>query len=380
MMNLNDFNTSQEIIPQKNPMRLNWIIAIDIGFSSVKGLSPNKRFCFPSYVKKIDRPLISANQEDIYYRDADGVFLVGTKAQDMVRSDDTNDTDLSFARNRYFTKDFIILARTAVAIGLMDNNERKNHPKVRPYIQTGLPTAYIKEDAVKIKSAFCQTGGYEIRLGTGNWIKFENDIKVSEVSVIPQPAGTLNSLMFNDNGEQNPESARILDKNFLIADVGFGTFDPYGVVNRNKVLEESINDLGMKKVLETAAQYILKDYQMDIRIPQMRKYMKDGYLKIVDIQHMSSKKVKLDSYIEKACEKVAKDAMSKMFELSNYLKDYDFLIVTGGTGAAWLDAFKSTLSEMDIEILPGNYGNELPIYYANARGYYMFAYRQSLRN
>ena len=37
----------------------------------------------------------------------------------------------------------------------------------------------------------------------------------------------------------------IMEKNIIIADIGFGTFDPYGVVNREKVLEESINNLGM---------------------------------------------------------------------------------------------------------------------------------------
>lgn len=51
-MNLQDFNTPQEIIACKNPIKSNWIVAVDIGFSSVKGMSPNKRFCFPSYVKK----------------------------------------------------------------------------------------------------------------------------------------------------------------------------------------------------------------------------------------------------------------------------------------------------------------------------------------
>ena len=56
-MNLQDFNTPQEIIACKNPIKSNWIVAVDIGFSSVKGMSPNKRFCFPSYVKKMAKNL-----------------------------------------------------------------------------------------------------------------------------------------------------------------------------------------------------------------------------------------------------------------------------------------------------------------------------------
>ena len=64
---------------------------------------------------------MSVDEDDIYYRDESGVYLIGTKAQDLVRTDDTNDTDSSFDRNRYYTKEFAIMARTAVAIGLMDN-------------------------------------------------------------------------------------------------------------------------------------------------------------------------------------------------------------------------------------------------------------------
>ena len=67
-MDLKAFNTPQEIIEGKYPVKNFWIIAVDIGFSSVKGLAPNKRFCFPSYVKKMNSSLMSIDEEDIYYR------------------------------------------------------------------------------------------------------------------------------------------------------------------------------------------------------------------------------------------------------------------------------------------------------------------------
>lgn len=377
MINLQDFNTVQEIVAHKYPVRTHWVIAIDIGFSSVKGLSPNKRFCFPSYVKKMDGKLMSVDKDDIYYRDKDGLYLIGTKAQDLVRTDDTNDTDSSFDRNRYFTKEFLILARTAVAIGLSENEVRKNHPALKPFIQTGLPAAYLKEDAPKIKSAFCQAGTYEVKIGNGNWERYENSFTPRDVSVMAQPAGTLSSLLFDDNGDERKEARALATGNILIADIGFGTFDPYGIVNREKVLEESINNLGMKRVLEVASEYIYKDYNMDIRIPQMRKYMKDGYFKVVDIQKMSSKKVALDAYIERACKEVAISAANKLYELAGYFRDYNVLVITGGTGAAWYNYIKEALSGLeDLRIIPGNDGNDIPIYYANARGYYMSAYRR----
>ena len=376
-MDLKAFNTPQEIIEGKYPVKNFWIIAFDIGFSSVMGLAPNKRFCFPSYFKKMNSSLMSIDEEDIYYRDKDGTYLIGTKAQDLVRADDTNDTDSSFDRNRYFTKEFVILARTAVAIGLMNNEERGNQGQLRPFVQTGLPAAYLKADAPKIKAAFSQPGTYEIKIGSGKWLQFENTLKSSDINVTSQPAGTLNSILFDDNGEPRKQARQIMEKNIIIADIGFGTFDPYGVVNREKVLEESINNLGMKRVLEVASEYIYKEFNMDIKIPQMRKCMKDGYFKIVDIQQMTSKKIPLDNYIERACKEVATQAATKLYEMAGYFQDYDILVVTGGTGAAWFDYFKEALAGMeDLKIIPGNDGNELPIYYANARGYYMSAYRR----
>lgn len=319
---------------------------------------------------------MSVDEDDIYYRDEDGMYLIGTKAQDLVRADDTNDTDSSFDRNRYFTKDFLILARTAVAIGLMDDEEKTGRSQLNPYIQTGLPAAYLKEDAGKIKDAFVKPGIYDIKIGNGKWMRFENNLKTNDIAVIAQPAGTLNSIMIDDNGEMRPEAKQIMSQNFIIADIGFGTFDPYGVVNRKKVLEESINNLGMKRVLETASSYIYNDYHMDIRIPQMRKYLKNGYFKVVDIQKMESKKVALDTYIEKACKEVATEAARKLYEMAEYFNDYDILVVTGGTGAAWIQYFREVLSGLeDLKIIPGNDGNDIPIHYANVRGYYMFAYR-----
>lgn len=320
---------------------------------------------------------MSVDNDDIYYRDNDGMYLIGTKAQDLVRADDTNDTNSSFDRNRYFTKEFVILARTAVAIGLMTNEERGNQAQLRPFVQTGLPAAYLKADAPKIKAAFSQPGSYDIKIGMGKWMHFENTLKSDDISVMSQPAGTLNSILFDDNGEPRKESRGIMERNIIIADIGFGTFDPYGVINREKVLEESINNLGMKKVLEVASNYIYKDYNMDIKIPQMRKFMKTGSFKVVDITNMTSKSVDIAPYIEKACHEVATEAARKLYEMAGYFQDYDILVVTGGTGAAWFDYFKSALAGMeDLKIIPGNDGNELPVYYANARGYYMSAYRR----
>lgn len=375
-MNLEDFTVAQEIIEGRNPVRINWNIAVDIGFSSVKGMSPNKRFCFPSYVKKIEESLTTEDDEDIYYKDDDGLYLVGEKAQDLIKEGDTNDTDSFFDRERYFSKDFLILARTAVAIGMMDNKERKRIPQVKTFIQTGLPAAYLKADARLLRSAFAQSCTYYIKIGRGPWEKFENTLKTN-ISVMSQPAGTLNSIMVDDFGQYHEDKKKLLSQNILIADIGFGTFDPYGLINREVALHESIDNLGMKKVLETASENIYRDYKVDLRISQMRKCVREGYFKVTDIRNKSCKKVPVAPYIEKACKKVAETAIDKLYEMARQFRDYDILVVTGGTGAAWFPYIKDAFSGIDtLEVIPGNDGCSVPIHYANVRGYYMSAYLQ----
>lgn len=373
---ISDFNTQQEITACKNPLNDTWIIGIDIGFSAVKGFAPNKRFCFPSYVKKLEHPLNMEDINDIYYRDETGVYLVGTNAQNLVQAKDTNDTGAMFDRDRYFTQDFKVLLRTAIGIGLMDNQSFRRARTMPVFVQTGLPAAYVKEDAPLIRRAFSESGKFDLKLGGGKWERLENTLKGEDVSVMSQPSGTLNSIMSGDDGHFRPDAKRFIAGNILIADAGFGTFDLYGVINRRTALQESASNLGMKRVLEEASAAVYKDYKVDIRISQMRKYMKAGFFKYTDIAKRKSVKIPLESYITDACKKVAIESVNKLFELSGYFQDYDILIVTGGAGAAYLPYYREALKDMEaLDVLPGNDGNDLPIFYANARGYYMTAFR-----
>ena len=117
----------------------------------------------------------------------------------------------SFDRNRYYTKEFAIMARTAVAIGLMDNEERKFEPQFKPAVQTGLPAAYLKEDAPKIKAAFTQPGIYEVRLGSAFFL-----LIIPYGSNVPNPISA--TIMFFDirsfaSSTRSPSSLNIIEFN-----------------------------------------------------------------------------------------------------------------------------------------------------------------------
>ena len=62
------------------------------------------------------------------------------------------------------------------------------------------------------------------------------------------------------------------------------------------------------------------------------------------------------------------------------LIDYDYLIITGGTGAAWLDQIRDKFKTMNtLTIINGNQNDNLPFIYNNVRGYYLYRYMKLKR-
>ena len=73
---------------------------------------------------------------------------------------------------------------------------------------------------------------------------------------MPQPAGSFYSVLIKNNGEYMPDAKDFLFNNVLVMDIGFGTFDFYGVKNRAIECKESIDDIGMREVLkQTSARF-----------------------------------------------------------------------------------------------------------------------------
>ena len=152
-MNTKKFKTRQEFNQKINPKGKHYIIGLDAGYSSMKVYHENGYFCFPSFVKKIsEEKLTISSEEDILYRDIEtgDLYMIGTTAQKMVSSTDTNDTESElFSRKRYTQKSFQILCNVAIAIA---TQFKKDNREI--VIQTGLPTAYVEGDSIALKRSF----------------------------------------------------------------------------------------------------------------------------------------------------------------------------------------------------------------------------------
>lgn len=148
MVDTKRFRTRQEMKMEAHPKGRDYIIGLDVGYSATKVFYENGYFVFPSYVKEVGGVMDIASDKDIFYRDEDGrIYLVGYNAQEMMQSDDTNDTDGElFSRKRYKDKRFQIICHTAIALA---TQSKKDGRKV--VIQTGLPSSYVKGDTAALK-------------------------------------------------------------------------------------------------------------------------------------------------------------------------------------------------------------------------------------
>lgn len=373
-MNTKKFRTRQENISATNPKGRDYIIGLDIGYSAVKVAYENGFFCFPSYAKRLDDTMLNLpSDQDILYRDdtTGEVFMVGIVAQEMLDSSSTNDTDGElFSRRRYSDKRFKILCYTALGMALA---EKKDNKKI--IIQTGLPTSFVDGDSSGLKKAFDKIPPFSLKIGKKPWQSFHININPDDIHIMEQPKGALYSYLIRNDGQYVSNAKSILCSNVLILDIGFGTFDFYGVKNRAAICKETIDDLGMKQVLKNTSKSILKEMNEDIRVATLQHNLMTGTVTCVNEDDMRSEERPFSQLLETASKTVMKEAMEKAKSVTNAFRDYQYIIVDGGTGEAWYEDIKEWLSGMKtLQVCPCNLNDHLPFIYANARGYYMALY------
>lgn len=376
-MNTKDFKTKTLFIPRHFPSAADkWVLAIDIGYSSLKGISPNKAFCFPSYARQIPMDRIrlgDASPADIKYRDAEGLWVVGSLAYDEVNASEVVDSETElFGRRRYFSSMFKVIARTGLAIGLMGNEY--GSPKDRKIsLQTGLPPKYLKADEALIKEALSGKHVFDVQIGAGPWMHFSFELPENDIYVMSQPSGSLLSVSMSKDGKPIPESKDYFTKNLIVLDPGFGTTDEFIVKHGNVIGSgETFPELGMREVFARTCRDISNAYGVEILIPELQNKLDAGEVKVTDRKLMKSKRYSFAQFLEKNCREVCLETIERMKSIHDYFSDIDYIIGAGGTYEAWSDIFTDTFKDMeDLKIIPGNVNDmSLSNIFSNVRGYY----------
>lgn len=356
------------------------IVAADIGYSAIKGVSPNKMFTIPSFVKRAPESLEvfgKADPNDIVLKDntTGASYFVGRLANKFINESDTQSiTDTSlYNRYRYNSESFDILVKTALAVGLLRTGTA---PTDEIIVQTGLPSVYKDRDTEKIRAAFAKDYDISLKVGNSNWYHFVFTIKPENVYVLEQPQGTLCSVMFDKSGEFTAQANEIISSDgVLIWDIGFGTEDIFSIRTRHKddIPHKTYSDTAMRAVFDMVASKAI-EAGADVKVFEMQKYLEKGAISYFDPDDDCVKHFSLDGLIQEANSALCKKSIDRLMAEYNRLMDYKYLIVTGGTGESRFEQIKEQISAKnpDIIILPGNLNNpELPFAYSNVVGYYM---------
>lgn len=356
----------------------NWVIGLDIGYSAVKGICPNKIFSFPSYARRIpaDRDRMKGYADtDIRYRDKDGIWAVGTLAYDEVVASEVIDSEEElFGRNRYYSPMFQVLARTGLAIGLL-GNEFGNPEEQKISLQTGLPPKYRIADTPILKEVLAENYKFDIQIGNGPWRHFEFVLTEKDIYVMPQPLGALVSASIDKNGEQLPIAEKYFSSNIIVFDPGFGTMDDYTVKMGNVVgTGETFSTLGMHEVFERTCKDILDIYGIQILVPELINKLEKGSVYVTNRRKLKREEHSFEEFLFHNSKQVCEEAIDKMKVIHDYFSDTDYIIATGGTYEAWSKEFNSKFTEMEgLTIVPANVNDTtLSNVFSNVRGYYFF--------
>ncbi len=367
------FSTKSEIrVKDKRPhVDGTYIIGLDMGYSGPKCYHEDGNFVFPNFCKKISKDIFGElTKNDIIYENiANGdKYCVGTMAVKSLDEDSVVAEDALFGRNHYLHPDFKVMLETSLGIALW------NHPTdgTDVFVQTGLPPAYIVKDTPYLKSVIKGNHSFAVTIGSERKV-FDITIAEDAIDVMVQPMGTLNSLLFDENGKRVPNAMDIMRSDILIFDGGFGTLDTF-LVKANQI--ESMNtdaNLGMRRVMAETRDLIKKDLGVNVSVPAMQNVLRSGYVEVNDYVNLRKDRVDVSTYLEKANALVSAEALES---IKDYVFKIKYLIMTGGTGEAWYNIFSERLSGLGINVLSGKQNSNLPTVYSNARGYYYYRLRK----
>ena len=357
-----------------------WEVALDIGYSAVKLMSPNIVASFPSYARRVDDDYQyagSAPESSILYRslDSDDMWVVGEIAQNLIGSNDTSDSESSlYGRDRYYNDMFRVISEVGLGIGMQDN--RFGGPRGRKIVvQTGLPERYMSDESV-LRETLAGSHSFALKIGNNKWKTYSFNLEPNNVFVMSQPKGTLFSVITENNGSFIPNAEKFLSSSVLILDPGFGTFDIFAIQSGVVTRGETFADLGMKRILHETSRAIRDNYGVEISVPNMQKHLETGTVRKFDKRNFTSQDYEFDKLLSTACDKVCDEALNRLSSSFN-LSEFEYIVVTGGTGAAWYKRIEDKLKDLTfLTIVKGNQNDTLDFIYSNVRGYYNYRFNK----
>lgn len=382
------FNRSMSRINGNNQHLSKLVVAIDCGYSAVKGVTANIAFQFPSYAKRVPNELEAVvNGDNFNYQLRNNLtgeyWLVGNLAEDMQNTMDIEGTsDASvYGRYRYNSPMYNALMSVGIGLALLNKDDNKSAEE-DIYLQLGLPATYKDRDTKALINAVAIDYDFSLKVGANPWVDFKFTIPTDHAFVMEQPQGTLCSIGYGPDKELGRD---ILHSNSLILDIGFGTEDIFSIRSGYKNTHSTEVDTAMKSVFDETLNQLKKEYPIETKTFEIQKYLKLGnipyYDYITNTYECISEDVLADT-VNRANKMLCDKSINRLMAENDHLIDYKYLIVTGGTGESRFEQIKEKLSGLkSLVVLPGNHSDtSLPFTFSNVLGYYTFRYMKLMRS
>lgn len=372
---IKEYATKTEVTYRNNVMVPGfWPVGIDYGFSSVKGFSPNKIFCYPNCAvrtKSFDS-LLDSTDRDILLSDAEGCWLVGARAHEAITPAEAMNYEAEmYERNRYFSPAFRALMKVGLGIALLSNPYR-TYDEEMIVVQTGLPPEYRELDTEAITEALAGDYDFDLKVGKAPFRHFHFTVFKENVFVMDQPMGSLFSAITDNDGLQGQAGLQVLKSSTIVFDPGFKTLDIYDISGGMFKGSNTFDNLGMHEVFLRTIQSVKSRCSTNMTVLGMQEALRRGYITSFDRRKMETKRIAFDADLENSSRAVCEEALKKVVSLYNYLQNHDNLIVTGGTGDAWYPMVRDYFRNMEsLHIIRANCNDiSIPNVYSNVRGYY----------
>lgn len=356
-------------------------IGLDVGYSGTKVVSEWSVNCIPTFAIRSDGmegiEVQGVDNNSIMYMDETGKqWIVGEAAQNSILLTDTSAGSLSiYERSRWDDPMTLVVARVGIAAGMRDENGKHTDRPI--VVQTGLPPKYYKGDYADIMRVFTGVHNYKVKFGNGPWETFQYYLDERNLLVIDQPMGTFYGLTKTKGLKPAPDAGLIMNNNVLIVDPGFGTLDIFPVRGGkfNRIESATLPNLGMKRVFMETANRIFDEYGTEIPVPAFQRYLETGVVPMK--QGRTYVEADFKNILEESSLKVCNEAIEKIYNDFNPTLNYKYIVLTGGTGAAWSNYFRNHeyfKNCTTTQIISGNKTDpDMQYIFANARGYYIVA-------
>ncbi len=294
------------------------VLGIDVGYGFVKSFDGQNEIVFPSVVG-IGRDISYHSRLSTYNSPLDTLSLTSNGKKYFVGNYAIRQSSIP-GRSLDIKKpeDINTLLLFLTALGLYSPETHQQFSVV-----TGLPTNYILSYQEQLMNIL--QGEHYISLQVNGRAE-EKHLNVSDISIVPQPFGTLYNLVLDNNGRV--EDRDMTNKIVGIADIGFKTAD-FVVADSLEFVDRlsSSSNSGMVSAYEIIAAMIRHKYKIDKKDFELDQIVRNKTIKIAGVDH------DISDIISEAYYNLAAKIKTELDSLWDY-RELDAIILTGGGGEA----------------------------------------------